>query len=128
MAHVLIVDDFPGATRLIGKMLDTQGHTFVEFTRGADVVTSLEQDYADLLIVDLNMPTMNGFELCEYGRNHSPQHDIPIIVATASQSNADRFAAFEVGADAFITKPFTRDVLLETVDGLLNPLPVETTW
>ncbi|MEM6527520.1 MAG: response regulator [Chloroflexota bacterium] len=128
MAHILIVDDLPEATRLLSHMLATAGHTTVQFTRGEDVVTSLEQEYADLLVVDLNMPEMDGFAFVDYIRTRSPQHDIPIVVATASRSNEDRFAAFEVGADAFITKPFTRAALLEAVDSLLHLKPVEESW
>jgi DNA-binding response OmpR family regulator len=128
MAHILIVDDFQGATRLMGRVLEIDNHTHVGFTRGEDVLSSLEQAYADLVIVDLNMPHMDGFTLCEYIRNTSPQNDIPIVVVTASHSNADRFAAYEAGADAFMTKPYGKDELLQTVNSLLQLTPVDDTW
>jgi len=128
MAHVLIVDDYQGNTRLLGRILAIHDHTFNEFTRGEDVLSSLEREYADLVIVDLNMPSMDGFTLCDYIRRTSPQHDVPIVVVTASHSNEDRFMAFEAGANAYVTKPVDKQTILEAVESLLNLNPVEEAW
>ena len=105
-SHILIVDDVMINIQLVGSLLEEEGYQVSFANDGATALASVEKDRPDLIFLDINMPEMDGFEVCKRIKS-SPNHiDIPIIFLT-SHDNADQIEkAFDLGAVDYVTKPF----------------------
>jgi two-component system KDP operon response regulator KdpE len=112
----LIVDDDPEIRRLIRHLL---GKSFEakDARDGAEALKILEDWPADLVILDLVMHGIDGFVVCQRLREHSA---VPILVLSARQDQADKIRALDLGADDYMTKPFTRDELIARIHALLR--------
>ena len=114
---ILIVDDDPGVTRLVQVNLESVGHN-VTIAESAEIaLETLRAKQPDLIILDVMLPGMDGFELCQRIRSVST---IPIIMLTAKVSESDRHQGLSSGADDYLTKPFRIQDLLSRVSGLLS--------
>lgn len=123
MQKILIVDDEPQITRVLRRSLGAHRY---EVRTAADGESALEtvHDFApDLIITDLNMPEMNGIELCREIRKKSA---IPIIVLSVKGEEKTKVEALDAGADDYITKPFGIDELLARVRAALRRAPLKT--
>jgi two-component system catabolic regulation response regulator CreB len=103
-ARILIVDDEPAIVDAIQYALETEGFETVCFTSGMPVLEALGEHPADLIVLDIGLPDISGFELCKEIRRYSP---IPIIFLTARADEIDRIVGLEIGGDDYITKPFS---------------------
>lgn len=119
MAHILIADDSPTATALLRKALAPLGHTISTVSDGEEARHSLQQAPPDLVILDVVMPKLNGFELCRSIRQDPRYQGMPIIVVSAMDRDSDRFWGLKQGADVYLTKPFSAQELQETVSRYL---------
>lgn len=119
MARILIADDSPTATALIEKALAPLGHSINAVSDGEEARDSLQQAPPDLIILDVVMPRLNGFELCRSIREDPRYKDMPIIVVSAMDRDSDRYWGLKQGADAYLTKPFSPQELLATVSRYL---------
>ncbi len=128
MALIVVVDDFEPGNKLTAKILRGAGHDVVQFTNGFDALAYLETGGVDLMITDITMPHMDGFVLCQEVKSMWGDNCFPIIVMSARQSNRDRFAAYDVGASAYLTKPTSKRDLLFAVDSLLDEVELEHRW
>ena len=118
MQHkVLVVDDRQEIRELLADILKTRGYAVVTATNGYDALTQFALDRPDLLITDLTMPGMDGYELCRITRGIS---SVPIMVITAQLGHEEKSKALAVGADAFVTKPFDVGEFWSQVEALLN--------
>ena len=118
--EILIVDDTPANVRLLEAILTTHGHTVLAATTGADALTVIEGDSPpDLVLLDIQMPGMNGYEVCRRIRDNDALAMLPIIMITAA-GGAEKLAALESGADDFIPRPFDQAELLARVRSLLR--------
>jgi DNA-binding response OmpR family regulator len=114
---VLVVDDEDGIRELLVEVLVKDGYETCTAADGYEALNQFRAEKPNLLVVDLLIPGMNGYELCRRIRQSS---SVPIAVITAfGLHEADRVKAFDVGADAFLTKPFNTDDFLAQVHGLL---------
>ncbi|MEK4403303.1 response regulator transcription factor [Sporosarcina sp. resist] len=117
MAKVLIVDDDPHMRELVGLFLRPDGLEIVEACDGVEALVALESFKADLVILDIMMPNMDGWELC---REIRKQYDIPLLMLTAKGDTTQKVKGFELGTDDYLVKPFEPAELVARVKALLK--------
>jgi len=126
MATVLVVDDEPIVREVVIRYLEREGHTTLETGHGDRARELLEQQTPDLVVLDVMLPGMDGLELCRWIRARS---DLPVILLTARGEEADRIVGLELGADDYVTKPFSPRELAARVRTVLRRAapPTDTT-
>jgi two-component system, OmpR family, alkaline phosphatase synthesis response regulator PhoP len=120
MSKILVVEDDPDIAELIRHYLQKNGHVIQMSATGAGVVSRLRAEPADLVILDLMLPEVDGLVICQAIRNDPALSATPIIVLTARGDEADRVAGLELGADDYVTKPFSPNELSARVTALLR--------
>lgn len=116
---ILLVEDNEELLQLMTRLLQRE-YNILTAVNGVMAVNLLEENEVDLIVSDIMMPEMDGVELCRYVKNKLEISHIPIILLTAKNKQEDRAEAYEVGADAFITKPFNLPVLHARIRNLLK--------
>jgi CheY-like chemotaxis protein len=117
--RILIVDDNDVNLLLISKILDIEGYEVLTARSGREALRSVKENTPDLAILDVMMPEMNGYELCEKLRQPPYNICIPIVMLTAMNSESEQKRAREAGADEVWSKPFDMDVLRQRIGILL---------
>jgi CheY-like chemotaxis protein len=117
--HVLVVDDNDINLLLVTKILELEGYKVTSATNGIDAIRSVSQNMPDLAILDLMMPNMNGFELCQKLRQSPINASFPIVMLTAMNSEIEKVRAKAVGADDVMSKPFDMDLFRQRISVLL---------
>lgn len=117
MAKIMIVDDDPYIRRLVKMILRGEGFDVLEAGNGADALDMLESVRPDMLILDIMMPAMDGWDLCRELRRH---YDVPLLMLTAIGETEQKVKGFELGTDDYIVKPFEAAELLARVKALLK--------
>ena len=112
---VLIVDDVPLNRLMVRKMLGTFGSEIMEANNGLEALEALRHFEADVILLDLMMPVMDGFEMLRILRANPLTARIPVIVLSALNTNEDIVAAYNAGANDFVTKPILFEKLLSSV-------------
>lgn len=102
---ILVVDDDLETLRLVGLMLQRQGYEIVAASNGAQAITSAKAELPDLILLDVMMPDMDGYEVTRNLRAHPPTANIPILMFTAKAQVDDKVAGYEAGVDDYLTKP-----------------------
>lgn len=113
--RVLVVDDQPSNLRIISALLSRQGYTVHTAESGEEALRTLETQSADLLLLDMMMPGMDGFELLEEVRRHPDWSSLPVVFLTAAHDRDLLLRAFDSGAVDYVTKPFMPEELLARV-------------
>lgn len=121
MAKILIVEDEKNMQEIIAEYLRRGGHTCFTADDGMDALLVLKSNPMDLLILDIMMPHLDGFSVCKIARETS---SLPIIMLTAKDSEEDKLKGYDLGADDYMTKPFSPKVLLAKANALLRRLSV----
>ncbi|MBW4444465.1 MAG: response regulator [Plectolyngbya sp. WJT66-NPBG17] len=103
---ILIVDDTPENLTLLTEMLKQEGYKVRSVTKGSTALRGAQAAPPDVILLDVNMPEMNGYEVCQQLKLHDRTHDIPVIFISALGDVLDKVKAFEVGGVDYITKPF----------------------
>ena len=117
---VLIVDDDPGILRAIRHIVEKEGYEVVSATNGMTGLRMAKEENPDLLLLDVMLPGIDGFEICSRLRSDPQTAELPIIMLSAKGQEADRTAGLNVGANEYLTKPVDRTVLLEKMAVLLS--------
>lgn len=117
---ILIVDDDVDSLKLIGLMLQRHGYEVIAANAGNQAVAKANSDHPDLIILDVMMPDMNGYEVCRRLRGSPATKSIPIIMFTAKTLIDDKVAGFEAGADDYLTKPTHPAELASRVKAILQ--------
>ena len=115
---IMIVDDEPGVRALLNDTLRIAGFETVEATDGMSALTLLRTHKPDLLVIDINMPLMDGFELVE--RLRSTNDLTPVLMLTAREDKADITRGLKIGADAYVVKPFGIEELILRIKAILR--------
>ena len=118
--RLLVVDDDPGLLRAVAETLRVEGYEVTTARRGAEALTRIAESLPDLIVSDIRMPGMDGYELVRNLRASARTKLIPIVFLTAKDETADRIAGFRSGVDAYLTKPFEPDELVAVVANILK--------
>lgn len=124
MAKIMVVDDSPTMRVMITDLLKHYQFDVLEAVDGQEAKTMLtemsQSGYPDLLITDIVMPKMNGYELCRWVKNDLKSAGIPVIMCSTKGEEFDRHWGMRQGGDAYVIKPFNPSELIETVKQLLK--------
>jgi DNA-binding response OmpR family regulator len=119
MSKILVVDDESDFAELICFNLKQRGHAVRTFLNGLDAVNQAQKLPPDLVLMDVMMPGIDGFSLCEILRSNPATNRIPVVMYTALGGSIASLNGFEAGADEFLTKPFRMEELVGCVEKLL---------
>src|SRR5271155_1716759 len=111
-ARILVVDDVPANVKLLEARLSAEYFDVSTATNGAEALAMCERAECDLVLLDVMMPDMDGFEVCRRLKKNPATHHIPIVMVTALDQPSDRVRGLEAGADDFLTKPIPELALL----------------
>jgi two-component system KDP operon response regulator KdpE len=117
---ILVVDDEPQILRVMRASLPPRGYEVVTARSGQEALDRIRKEMPNLIILDLVMPEMSGLEVCRQVREFS---SVPVLVLSAKGSERDKVTALDLGADDYITKPFSMDELLARVRAILRRIP-----
>jgi two-component system KDP operon response regulator KdpE len=125
---ILVVDDEPRMIRFIRMNLELEGYRVTEATNGLEALDRVREDLPDLVVMDVQMPEMDGFEALKHIRQVST---VPVIMLTVKADEEDKVRGLELGADDYVTKPFSPRELSSRIKALLRrlempSLPVKT--
>lgn len=119
MSKILVVDDDHVSQRILGYTLKKAGHNIIIAFNGQEALNQLSQNMVDLVITDLSMPGMDGFELITLLRSDVRYQNLPVVMLTSSGQDEDREIARQKGITHFLTKPASSQELLGIVKRLL---------
>ncbi len=117
---ILVVDDNPLNVEPLCDLLEAMGYRVAEAYNGADALRAVQENPPDLILLDIMMPGMNGFEVCRRLKADPRSGKIPVVFVTALAETEDKVAGIEAGGDDFLTKPFNRPLLLARIRSLLR--------
>jgi two-component system KDP operon response regulator KdpE len=118
--RILVVDDEPQIRRVLRATLTSNGYEFYEARSGEEALEAIRANRFDLVLLDMNMPGMGGLETCRAIRSGS---EVSIIMLTVRDSEQDKVASLDAGADDYITKPFSTPELLARIRAALRRMP-----
>jgi len=119
--RILVADDEPHIRRILATFLEASGFDVVEVMDGAAAMEQLQASTRfDLALLDIMMPEHTGLEVLDFVRGLTHRKGLPVVILTAKGQDADREAAFRLGADEFLTKPFSPKKLLARIHDLIG--------
>lgn len=116
---ILLVDDDEALLEVVSIVLSQEGYTVLTARSGAEALEVISRESLDLVILDIMLPKMSGFEVCKRIRAKS---DVPVVMLTAKSQSVDKVVGLELGADDYITKPFDTKELLARIKAILRRL------
>jgi len=127
MKKILVIDDEPDLRELVRINLDQAGYSVETASSGREALHALRRSAPDLVVLDLMLPDVSGTELCRKIRADPALAEIPVIMLTAKAAEVDRVVGFELGADDYVTKPFSpRELVLRVASVLRRRSPGST--
>ena len=120
MSTILVVDDEPGNVALIRRVMESRGHEVAAAADGEAGIEEVHRVRPDVILLDVNMGHLNGFEVCRRLKSDAATRLIPIVMFTGLDDEADRFRGMDAGADEFFHKPFVLDELITRVESLMR--------
>jgi twitching motility two-component system response regulator PilH len=121
MARILIVDDSPSQLLGMKRIVEKLGHEIVTAEDGASGVEVAKATLPDLILMDVVMPNLNGFQATRAISKEPTTASIPVVLVTTKDQETDKVWGMRQGAKAYITKPFTESQLIEVINSLLVP-------
>ena len=119
-AKILVVDDTPRNVKLLADLLSVKGYAVMTALSGKEALAAIAADVPDLVLLDVVMPEMSGYEVCQQIRVNEATAMLPVIMVTALDPNVERVKGIEAGADDFLPKPINQPELLARVKSLLR--------
>ena len=119
-AKILLVDDEPSIVKMVGKRLEVEGFEVLVAMDGQDGLKKAQTENPELIILDIMLPKLNGYEVCTMLKQDTRYQKVPIIMFTAKAQDKDEKLGLECGANAYMRKPFKAQELIEKIRGLLN--------
>lgn len=120
MGTILIVEDTPSEMELISYYLRESGYSVVGAVSAKEALSQAVELKPEVIITDVVMPGMSGFELCRSLKKHPATENIPVIICTSKSQEIDRLWGMKQGASAYLTKPFTCEQLIRTVKSVFG--------
>ena len=124
--EILIVEDEPGVVVALQFLLQQQGHKVLVAERGEDALELIYKYKPDLVLLDIMLPGISGWEVCEIIRLNPDYRDIKMVFLTARGDESEIARGLAMGADAYITKPFSNEQLIAKINALLENTMEET--
>ncbi|MFH1783569.1 MAG: HD domain-containing phosphohydrolase [bacterium] len=125
-SRIMVVDDDPKSIKLIAAYLLPEGHEILTAGDGLEALSKLEKEDVDLILLDVMMPNLNGYEVCKQIKDSKELRIIPVVMMTALSDKQDRIKGIEAGTDEFLTKPIDREELLARVRSLIKVKDLNT--
>ena len=120
MARILIVDDSPSQLLGIQRIVEKLGHESITAEDGAAGVEVAKRELPDMVLMDVVMPNLNGFQATRTLSREATTRHIPVILVTTKDQDTDRMWGLRQGAKAYLTKPFSEDELAEVIERIFN--------
>jgi len=117
---ILIVEDEESLLKLESILLTSKGYDVRGVANGQDALDAVAEEKPDLILLDIMLPEIDGFEVCQRIKDDPDTKDIPVIMLTAKKSREDMARGEKVGADWYITKPFKSVMVIETIQRFLT--------
>jgi DNA-binding response OmpR family regulator len=117
---ILVIEDDPATARLVEYTLSRHGYRVTTAANGLEGIRKAQQGLPDVVILDVMLPGIDGFEICHRLRADPATKDILILMFSAKAQEIDRDTGLKVGADAYLAKPAAPDAIIKTVEGLLT--------
>ena len=117
--RILLVDDEPSIVKMVGKRLEVEGYQVTVAMDGQDGLKKAQTEAPDLVILDLMLPKLNGYEVCTMLKQDARYQKMPVLMFSAKAQEKDEKLGRECGADAYVRKPFKAQELLDQVKTLL---------
>ncbi len=127
-SRILVVDDILPNVKLLEAKLKQEYYDVLTATSGADALRLVEEQYPDLILLDVMMPGMDGYEVCRRLKSNPDTAHIPVVMVTALTDTEDKVAGLEAGADDFLTKPINDIALIARVRSLLRLKATMDEW
>jgi len=121
---ILLVDDEPSLVKVVSRRLEAEGFDVVTAMDGEEALQQVESEHPKLIILDVMLPRMNGYEVCRKLKWDKRYQKIPVLLFTAKALERDEQFGYEAGADAYVRKPFRAPELLEKIRVLLGTVDV----
>ena len=118
--RILVVDDEIYIVHILDFSLGMEGYEVVTALDGEQALEKARAEKPDLIVLDIMMPKLDGYETCKRLKADAATKDVPVILLSAKGRNVDQKVGFEVGADDYITKPFSPRKLVERINGILG--------
>ncbi|MEM1308662.1 MAG: response regulator [Cyanobacteria bacterium P01_H01_bin.153] len=119
-ATVLVVEDTPSEMELMSHYLRASGCVVMSATSAQQALNMAAQQRPDVIVTDVVMPGMSGFELCRSIKKEPATANVPIVICTSKNQDIDRLWGMRQGADAYVTKPYTQEELVQAVSSVLR--------
>lgn len=119
MSTVLIVEDTVSELELMSHYLRESGYTVINAVGAKEALNKILEQKPDVIITDVVMPGMSGFELCRRLKTHPDTEKVPIVICSSKNQEIDRLWGMKQGADAYLTKPFTREQILRAIKSVV---------
>jgi len=118
--HILVVDDEVNIAHSLNFLMEKIGYSVRIAADGEEAIEAIKEARPDLILLDINMPRINGYQVCEMVRADPEWKDILIVMLTAKGRDIEREKGLAVGADDYITKPFSTQEVIDKVRGMLE--------
>jgi twitching motility two-component system response regulator PilH len=115
MGTILVVEDTPSEMELMSLYLRQSGYVVIGASSAKDALNKAIEQKPDAIITDVVMPGMSGFELCRSLKKNPATDKVPIVICSSKNQEIDRLWGMKQGADAYVTKPFTREQLVRAI-------------
>ena len=123
--RILLVDDEPSIVKMVGKRLEVEGYEVLVAMDGQEALKKAQTESPTLVILDLMLPKLNGYEVCTMLKQDARYQQIPIIIFSAKSQERDEKLGMECGANAYVRKPFKAQELLDQIRALVKgPTPM----
>lgn len=118
--RILVVEDEPDVMMILKARLEYNKFEVIEAITGEEALSKAKSENPDLIVLDVNIPPPNGFNVCRTLKDDPDYKSIPIILLTARTTESDEFWGIEAGADSYMTKPYNANELIEKIKELLE--------
>ncbi|MBD2778326.1 response regulator [Iningainema tapete] len=115
LGTILIVEDSPSELELMSHYLTESGYNVIKASGAKEALEKAETQNPDVIVTDVVMPGMSGFELCRSLKRNPATQKVPIVICSSKNQEIDRLWAMRQGADTYVTKPYTREQLLRAI-------------
>ncbi|AFY34045.1 response regulator transcription factor [Calothrix sp. PCC 7507] len=119
LGTILIVEDSPSELELMSHYLQESGYHVIQATGAKEALEKALLEQPDAIVTDVVMPGVSGFELCRYLKRNPVTEKVPIVICSSKNLEIDRLWGMRQGADAYLTKPYTREQLLRAIKSVV---------